>query len=262
MFLYARPAPSLRSPIMRVIGGLAAATLLLGTAQAAEIRVISAAAVQLPVQALAKDYEAATGNHVVFEFSTGGGVEKAVRGGAKPDLVINAAERLKSLGAAGLVSPAAIRSLGSVRMGVAVRKGAPMPDLRSAEGFRASLLAASSVSYADPARGATSGAHFAKVLERLGVQDAMRGKSRMVADGLDVMKQVAAGEAELGVTQISEIVHGGPDLLAGPLPDALQLVSTYSIAPTDSNPKAAVAGFIELLSSPAGHARFRDSGFE
>lgn len=251
-----------RFKTMHVAAGLAAATLLAGAAQAADIRVISAAAVQLPVQSLARDYEQATGNHVVFEFSTGGGVEKAVRGGAHPDLVINAAERLKSLGAAGLVAPAAIRSLGSVRMGVAVKAGAPMPDLRSAEGFRASLLAASSISYADPARGATSGAHFAKVVEQLGVQDAVRGKTRLVADGLDVMRLLQAGDAELGITQISEIVHGGPELLAGPLPQALQLVSTYNVAPTDANPKAAVAGFVQLLTSEAGRARFRENGFE
>jgi len=235
---------------------------LAASAHAAEIRVLSAAAVQLPVTAIAQEYEKATGNHVVFEFSTGGGVEKAVRGGARPDLVINAAERLANMGRDGLVAPGAIRSLGSVRMGVAVRKGAPMPDLRSAEGFRASLQAASSISYADPARGATSGAHFAKVVERLGLQDSVRGKTKLVADGLDVMKLVAAGDAELGVTQISEIVHGGPTLLAGPLPDALQLVSTYNIAPTDAHPKAAVAGLVEMLTSPAGKARFRENGFE
>ncbi len=251
---------ALRSLLLKSIPVLA----LAASAQAVEIRVLSAAAVQVPVTAIAQDYEKATGNHVVFEFSTGGGVEKALRGGAKPkpDLVINAAERLANLGRDGLVDPGAIRSLGSVRMGVAVRKGAPMPDLRSAEGFRASLQAASSISYADPARGATSGAHFAKVVERLGLQDSVRGKTKLVADGLDVMKLVAAGDAELGVTQISEIVHGGPTLLAGPLPEALQLVSTYNIAPTDAHPKAAAAGLVEMLTSPAGTARFRENGFE
>jgi molybdate transport system substrate-binding protein len=248
--------------VLHAACGAALALLAQGAALAADITVLSAAAVQAPVTELAEHFEKATGNRVRFEFSTAGGVETKVRGGARPDLVINAAERLQALAAGGLVAPGAARSLGIVRMGVAVRKGGKVPDLSSVEGFRAALLGAHSIAYGDPARGATTGIHFATVLERLGIQDAVKAKSQLAANGLEVMKLVAAGEAELGVTQISEILHVKGDTLAGPLPAALQLASNYGVAFASATPQQAAAQFAELLVSEEGRARFRHAGFE
>lgn len=245
------------------IGLIAFAASVFGSASAlaADISVLSAAAVQVPLTELAGRFEKATGNHVLLEFSTGGGVESKVRGGAHPDLVVNAAERLQALAKDGLVAPGA-RSLGIVRMGVAVRKGGKVPDLSSAAAFRAALLAAPSIAYGDPAKGATTGIHFAKVLDRLGIQDAVKGKSVLAANGLGVMKLVAAGEAEIGVTQISEILHVKGDTLAGPLPAELQLASNYSVAQGSATPQAAAAQFADLLVSQEGRERFRHAGFD
>jgi molybdate transport system substrate-binding protein len=241
--------------------GAALALLAQGAALAADITVLSAAAVQVPVTEMAERFEQATGNRVRFEFSTAGGVENKVRGGAKPDLVINAVERLQALAAGGFVAPGA-RSLGIVRMGVALRKGGKVPDLSSVDAFRASLLGAQSIAYGDPAKGATTGIHFAKVLERLGIQDAVKARSRLAANGLEVMKQVAAGEAEIGVTQISEILHVKGDTLVGPLPAELQLASNYGVALGSATPQAAAAQFAALLVSEEGRERFRHAGFE
>jgi molybdate transport system substrate-binding protein len=239
----------------------AALALLPAATHAADISVLSAAAVQVPLTELAERFEQTTGNHVRLEFSTGGGVESKVRGGAHPDLVVNAAERLQAMAQGGLVAPGA-RSLGIVRMGVAVRKGGKTPDLSSAAAFRASLLAAPSIAYGDPAKGATTGIHFARVLERLGIQDAVRGKSLLAENGIDVMKLVAAGEAEIGVTQISEILHVKGDTLAGPLPAELQLASNYGVALGSATPQAAAARFADLLVSEEGRAHFRRAGFD
>ncbi len=233
-----------------------------GAALAADVKVISAAAVQVPVTKLAEQFEKATGNHVIFEFSTAGGVETAVRGGARNDLVINAANRLQGLASDGLVAPAPARSLGVVRMGVAVRKGGKVPDISSTAAFRASLLGAESIAYGDPAKGATTGIHFGKMLDKLGIQDAVRGKSQLAANGLDVMKLVAEGKAEIGVTQISEILHVKSDTLVGPLPPELQLASNYSVALGSAAPTAAAAQFADLLVSAEGRARFRHAGFD
>jgi molybdate transport system substrate-binding protein len=246
-------------PVMARAAALA--LLLSGAVHAADISVLSAAAVQVPLTEMAERFEKATGNHVRLEFSTGGGVESRMRGGAHPDLVVNAAERLQAMAQGGLVAPGA-RSLGIVRMGVAVRKGGKAPDLSSVDAFRASLLAAPSIAYGDPAKGATTGIHFAKVLERLGIQDAVKGKSLLAANGLDVMKLVVAGEAEIGVTQISEILHVKGDTLAGPLPAELQLASNYSVAHVSATPQAAAAQFADLLVSEQGRARFRHAGFD
>jgi molybdate transport system substrate-binding protein len=252
----------LASGVVRLSCGAALALTAHGAALAADVTVLSAAAVQVPVTELAAQFEKATGNHVIFEFSTAGGVENKVRGGAHPDLVINAAERLQGLAAAGLVGPAPARTLGVVRMGVAVRKGGKAPDLGSTAAFRASLLNAESIAYGDPARGATTGIHFAKMLDKLGIKDAVSGKSLLAANGLEVMKLVAEGKAEIGVTQISEILHVKGDTLVGPLPAELQLASNYSVALGSTSPKAAAAQFADLLVSEEGRARFRHAGFD
>jgi molybdate transport system substrate-binding protein len=247
---------------LRLACGAALALLAHGAALAADITVISAAAVQVPVTELAEQFEKATGNRVIFEFSTAGGVETKVRGGARYDLVINAANRLQGLAADGQVGPAPARSLGVVRMGVAVRKGGKVPDISSTAAFRASLLSADSITYGDPAKGATTGIHFGKMLEKLGIQDAVRGKSQLAANGLEVMKLVADGKAEIGVTQISEILHIKGDTLVGPLPPELQLASNYSVALGSAATKAPAAQFAELLVSEEGRARFRHAGFD
>jgi molybdate transport system substrate-binding protein len=231
-------------------------------AHAAEITVLSAAAVQVPITEMAERFEKATGNHVRFEFSTAGGVDAKVKAGARPDLVINAVGRLKALAAAGLVAPDAPRSLGIVRMGVAVRKGGKVPDLSSVAAFRASLLSAQSIAYGDPAKGATTGIHFAKVLEKLDLKEAVQGKSKLAANGLEVMKLVAGGEAEIGVTQISEILHVKGDTLVGPLPQELQLASNYSLSMGSATPQEGAAQFAALLLGADGKERFRHAGFE
>lgn len=246
----------------RVACSATLALLAHGAALAADITVISAAAVQVPVTELAEQFEKATGHHVIFEFSTAGGVENKVRGGARNDLVINAVSRLQGLATDGLVGPEPARSLGVVRMGVAVRKGGKAPDLSSTAAFRTSLLGAESIAYGDPAKGATTGIHFGKMLDKLGIQDAVRGKSQLAANGLEVMKLVAEGKAEIGVTQISEILHVKGDALAGPLPPELQLASNYGVALGSPIPKAAATQFADLLVSAEGRARFRHAGFD
>jgi molybdate transport system substrate-binding protein len=247
---------------MRLACAAAMVLMAQSAAFAADVTVMSAAAVQVPVTELAAQFEKATGNRVIFEFSTAGGVENKVRGGATPDLVINAADRLKGLATAGLVGPSPARSLGVVRMGVAVRKGGKVPDLTSSAAFRASLLNAESIAYGDPARGATTGIHFGKMLDKLGVRDAVSGKTQLAANGLEVMKLVADGKAEIGVTQISEILHVKGDTLVGPLPAELQLASDYSVAARSATPTPAAAQFAQLLVSDEGRARFRHAGFD
>ncbi len=227
----------------------------------AEITVLSAAAVQSPLSDMAQQFERATGNRVRFEFSTGGGVDARLKAGARPDLVMNDRLRLDQLAADKLIATAAPRDLGTVKIGVALRKGGVRPDLSSVETFSESLQKAQSVAYGDPQRGATTGIHFAKVLERLGLLDAVKAKSLLAANGLEVMKLVVSGEAELGITQISEILHIQADCLVGPLPQELQLSTTYSVSlGSDAAPPEA-RRFVELLLGPAGRERFAHAGF-
>jgi molybdate transport system substrate-binding protein len=252
------------SPVKKIIhralcasfGMLAIASAL----HAEELFVLSAAAVEAPLREVVRSYEKSTGNHVKFEFSTAGGVESKLRAGAKADVVINTQGRMDTLASAGLLSPG-IKKLGTVRMGVAVRKGGRHPDISSAEAFRASLLKAESVAYGNPEKGATSGIHFDKVLQRLGVADAVRPKAILEDDGVQVMRAVVKGDAELGVTQISEIKHIAPETLVGPLPEELQLASVYSVGVSPKASKAA-AQLADLLAGTEARESFRHAGFD
>jgi len=243
-----------------VAASLAGALVVADFAAAAELRVMSAAAVKGPLTETIAAFERETGQRVTVEFATAGQVESRLAAGERADLVLNTRPRLDALVAKS--GPAgAVHDLGTVRVGVAVRAGAPRPDVSSVDAFRGSLLAASSVAYTNPAAGGTAGTYFAGVLDRLGIADAMAPKRRLAADGLDVMRKVVAGEAELGITQVSEIYLADRSTFAGALPESLQLLTTYTVfVPEGADPAA--HALASALTSDAGRARFKAAGFE
>ena len=236
--------------ILALFIGLGAACSL--ACSAAEITVLSAAAVQVPVEEVAAQFKQSTGHSVKFVFSTGGGVDAKVKAGEKFDIVINDQKRL--------AKPS--HALGTVQIGVAIRMGGTRPDLSSAEAFKTSLQAAQSVAYGDPARGATTGIHFAKVLEQLGLVEAVKRKQLLAANGLEVMRLVASGQAEIGITQVSEILHIKGDSLVGPLPASLQLQTTYAAGLYGDAISDVAKQFIHSLTSPTGRQAFAHAGFQ
>jgi molybdate transport system substrate-binding protein len=229
--------------------------------RAAEFTVVSAAAVQVPVTELAMQFERMTGHRVRFEFATGGGVDDKMRDGGGADIVINDAMRLAKLISTHIIATTPVHALGVVQIGVAVRKGGRRPDLASVETFRTALLEAQSIAYGDPQKNATTGVHFKKVLEQLGLTDAIRPIELLAPNGLAVMRMVSSGKAEIGITQISEILHIQPDSLVGPLPTELQLSTTYAVAFGKSRTAAPAQQFVDLLLGAEGRARFVQAGF-
>jgi molybdate transport system substrate-binding protein len=213
--------------------------------------------VQVPVEQVAALFKTETGGDVIFEFATAGQVEAKAKAGAAADLVITSRDRMAALDP----DETNHRPLGTVSVGVAVRRGAARPDLSSADAFRASLGRVESIAYGNPAAGATTGVHFARVLDRLGLTGTVQSKAALAANGLDVMERVKRGDVELGITQISEILHVAPETFAGPLPDELQLRTTY-VALLRARSNAAAAMFLDRLTSAQARARFRAAGFE
>ena len=169
---------------------------------------LSAAAVQAPVEEIAAQFTTDTGHRVVFEFGTAGVVQARMKNGAAPT-VVDQTRRSGTRRTDGDVSR--VHPLGTVRIGIAATPGSPRPDLSSVEACGASLLRAERIAYGNPARGSTTGIHFVRVLEQLGITAQVGAKSLLAADGLDVMRLVKTGEVALGVTQIGEILHVRPD---------------------------------------------------
>ena len=239
-----------------------AAALGATPATAEEIKVQSAGAVRAIVTELSEVFRQETGNTVTLAFGTVGVSRTKLAGSDPLDVVIMTDVAVDEAIREGRVVSGTRTDLARTGMGVAVREGAPRPDVSTPEAFKASLLAAKSLVYVDPAQGATSGIHFKSVLERLGIEDAVRAKTQLVAGGYPAEK-VASGEAEMVVHQISEIVPVKGVVLLGPLPGDLQKVTVYSAGLAARSQQPAVGrAFMAFLARPAFREKFAAAGLD
>jgi molybdate transport system substrate-binding protein len=231
-------------------------------AGAAEVTVFTPGAVQTVVREIAKQFEQKTGHSVQFVSDTAGAIAKRVAAGERGDLVISTSAGVSGLAKSGLVTQASIRDLGSMGVGVAVRKGAPQPDIHDVESFKAAMLAARSIMFADPAKGGQSGIHVAKVLAQLGIDKQLQPKLQLRDRGPDGLKEVAAGTIEIGLGQISEILANKDVVLVGPLPGPIQDLVTFSAAiHTGATEGRAAEELIRMLVAPSAKERFKQAGF-
>jgi len=245
-----------------VAGWLALLTLGASAAEAQDVQVWSAGAVRSVVTDLAAAFRAETGRAVELSFGTVGVTRQRLAGNEPVDVVIMTDVAIDEAVTRGAVVAGSRVDIARTGMGVGVREGAPLPDIGTPEAFKQTLLAAKSLVYVDPAQGATSGIYFAGLLERMGIADAVRGKTQLVAGGYPAEK-VAAGEAELVVHQISEIVPVKGVRLVGPLPPSLQKVTVYStgLATRSRSPEAARA-FMAFLARPVFRPKFAEAGLD
>ncbi len=244
---------------------LAAVLLVLGlgAVRAGDVAVASAAAVRAPLEAAAALSQSAIGERLATSFGTAGAIRDRVAGESVVDLVVLPPARLDELVAGGSVEAEGRTQLGTVRLGVAVRAGAPRPAIATEAEVRAALLASPSIGLADPASGATTGIFFAKLLDDMGLAATLRPRIKSFPDGTAAVEAVARGEVALAMGQISEIrpVEGAD--LVGPLPDGLQLRTTYAagVATHAARPEAARAT-IAFLRSGRLAAAFLSAGFD
>jgi molybdate transport system substrate-binding protein len=148
-------------------------------------------------------------------------------------------------------------------VGIAVRKGEPKPDISSPEALKRALLAARAIGYGNPAAGGAAGVHFAKVIERLGIVDQMKPKTKHPMPGSFVGSMLVSGEVDLGVQQIPELIFiSGLDLV-GPLPGDLQATTVFAAGvPSNAKEPNAARALITFLRSPEATSAFKRKGFE
>jgi molybdate transport system substrate-binding protein len=230
-----------------------------GTAMAAEIRVLSAGAIEPGLHAAAAAFRKQTGHDVNMTFNTAPQIRKRVAGGEAFDVVIAPPAALDELAA----KIAANRvNVGRVGMGVAVRPGAPVPDISSADALKRSVLQAESIVF----NRASTGIYFENLLRRMGIYDQVEGKTTRYADGASVMEHVLKGKGrEIGFAPITEILlHREKGMrLVGPLPPEVQNYTSYSAVVMTAAAKAELAGgFVRYLGSPEGRALFAAVGVE
>ena len=176
--------------------------------------------------------------------------------GLQADLLVLTAEAMEELRKGGRVTQ--VRRLGSSGVGLAVRAGAPKPDISSVEALKRSLVSAGSVAHS---KVGASGIYFAELLERLEI--AGRLKKRVVVEKGPVGLAVAAGDAEIGVQQLCELAPVPGIEIVGPLPEPVQRLTHFSagIPANAANPKSALA-LLELLGSDAARAAMVKGGIQ
>jgi molybdate transport system substrate-binding protein len=235
---------------------------LMPRADAAEIKILTAGAFKQVVLALVPEFERQTGNKVIVDNDTAGGLKKRIEGGEAFDVTVITPKVIDELVATGKIAAGSRVNLASVGVGVVVKEGAPKPDVSTVEAFKRALLAAKSVAYIDPASGGSSGIYIDKLLERLGIADQVRPKAKLKKGG-HVADFIVSGEAELGLHQISEIVPVKGVVLVGPLPKKIQNTTTYAagLSASTANKDAANA-LIKMFSGPAAAAVLKSKGME
>ncbi|HTI42858.1 MAG TPA: substrate-binding domain-containing protein [Vicinamibacterales bacterium] len=245
---------------MRMLLSLAIALSLASSAFGEEVKVYAAAVVKSPLVKMAADYEAATGNTVVCVFDTAGATEQKFRADPAAALLITTetliGDRMKS----GTLKDGITVRLGAVVAGIAVPPGTPKPDISTPEKLKIALLSAPRIAFSDPARGATVGTHFVKVIEALGIKDQVMRKATVAPDGVETMRLVLEKKADLGVSQTSEIVQANRDALVGPFPKEFDLSTTFALW-YSADISSAARGFAVMLTSAAGREKLTAEGF-
>jgi molybdate transport system substrate-binding protein len=227
----------------------------------AKLQVLATGVYEHVLDDLAAPFAQATGHTVSFVITNAGGVIARLEARQAADVVMTSAAGIDSLAAKGHVIGATKVDVGGMRLGVAVKAGAPAPDIKTPEALCGALRAAP-VAYIDPHGGGTSGPFLAQLFERLCVADEVRAHGVVCATGRDVVQAVASGRAALGLTQAAELIGVPGVAFAGFLPDDLQVVTVYAMA-VAANTKAhdAAKAFVAFITGPVAAERFRSSGW-
>jgi molybdate transport system substrate-binding protein len=244
------------------IAAAAALIVSMGSAHAAEIDAMITTAMKAAVDELASPFERASGHVLRITYGPSGGLARRLNAGEAADLVVVDSKALDELIKQGKVV-AGRTDVARTGIGIAVRKGAPKPDVSSPEALKRALLAAKSIAHTAPAGGGVTAAHVMGVFERLGIAAEVTPKVKLAAGGPNgrVSVLVSSGEAEIGLQQVSELMSNPQVEVIGMLPAQLQQMTTYSAGTTTSARQVEAAqAFIRHLAAPAAMTIYKSKG--
>jgi molybdate transport system substrate-binding protein len=255
---------SISANIRSLVIGAASALLLAGSASAAEVRVMISGGLTAAYKELVPEFERLTGNKVLTAYGPSMGttinaIPVRLERGEPADVLIMVGYALGDLVKQGKVIADSRVDLVKSPIGIAVKSGAPKPDISSSDAVKRALLAAKSIAYSDSASGVYVST---EMFGKLGIADAMKDKARKIP-ATPVGEIVAHGDAEIGLQQISELKPVEGIDIVGPLPDDLQKITVFSagIATVSKEPDAGKA-LITFRASPTASTVIVRSGLE
>jgi molybdate transport system substrate-binding protein len=245
---------------MKLLFALVAVLLVASSAaQAADLKVLSGNGPRAAVRELCSQFERVTGNKIDLRFGVNVDVKNKIEAGESFDVVVGNPPIIDALIKDGKLVAGSRADIGRAGLGVAVRTGAPKPDIGSVDAFKRTLLAAKTVAF--PGKGA-SGIYFVSLLDRLGIVAEMQPKLRpMQAE--DTVEVVARGEADMVVVVATRIVDVAGVDPVGPIPEALQTKIGFAagLGAAAKEPEAAKA-LIRFLTAPAAAETLKAKGVE
>jgi molybdate transport system substrate-binding protein len=251
-------------PALRYAAGLAAALAWLGTATAqsgarpAPLVALSSNGVRAPLEVLVPQCERSLSAKLATEYGTSASIRQRIGGGEGVDVVFVTTEVVTAL--ADYVEPGSVVPLGRAGIGLGIRAGARRYDIGSESAIKQSLLAARSVTYAQDG---ASRVHIERMFAELGIAAEMKAKTLLEQGSVRAAAKVVAGEAEILLTLVSEILPVEGMELLGPLPPEFQsYISFAGFVSNRSKDSAAAHAFLECVAAPANAAIFAAKGIE
>ena len=242
---------------------IAAACAGTGQARAAEIRVLSAAAMQSIFKVIAADFERTSGHKLAFAYTTMGAITERVLAGEAADVIIGSTQSMERLARERKIDAGSRVTIAKVGVGAVVPTGTAKPSIGSPDELKRALVTATTIVYADPAGGGAAGIHIARVIDKLGISDQLKTKTTFGAGGDVTEVTLAQGAGTLGMTQISEIVDKVGAEFVGPFPDELQNYTGVTVGiPAGVTPSEAVAAFVRFLTSRGAVAAIEAKGMQ
>jgi molybdate transport system substrate-binding protein len=224
-----------------------------------EIKVLSSIATREAYLELVPQFERASGHKVSTTWAGTTAIMQRMAAGETYDVVMISSTELGELTRQGKIVSGSRADLAKSGIGIAVRAGAPHPDVSSSAALKQALLAAKTVGYTS----GPSGVYMAGLIERMGIAAEVKPKHRTVPSGGTVGTIVASGDAEIGFQQVSELVHiPGIDYI-GPLPADVQCITVFSCGLQTGAPQPdAAKALVEFLTTPAAVAVMQKHGLE
>jgi molybdate transport system substrate-binding protein len=227
----------------------------------ADLVVFSTIGVRSAAERLFAQFAKASGHRLAVSWGTAPMLVKRIEDGATPDVVVLSRAGIDALQKQGKIVAGSNITLASSGVGIAVKAGAPKPDISTPEALKRTLLAAKSIAYSEPSAGGASGVYFAQLLEGMGIAEQMKPKTRYPPAGGFSANLLITGEAELAVQQKPELLHVAGAEVIGLLPGDLNVVTEFAGAVVAGSKAADVASaLIKSLRSPKAIALFRTKG--
>jgi molybdate transport system substrate-binding protein len=229
----------------------------------ADLKVYSTIGVRSAAEDLFSQFEKASGHKLAVTWGTAPMLVKRLEGGETADVLILSRAGLDALSKQGKVVAGSEAPLASSGVGIAVKAGAPKPDISTPQALKQTLLNSKSIAYSEPSAGGASGVYFEKLIERMGIAAEMRPKTKYPPPGGFTATLLLSGEAELAVQQKPELLHVAGCEIVGLLPGDLNLVTAFAagMMPESKNAEAGTA-LIAFLRSPPAVAAFRAKGLD